>query len=209
MPFTTPNTKVGEVIDFIDTHDFSHFIVFTNNFEWIANIPTSSFYDHDESDHIEDLLYTTQNFYLKPTDDLSVAMDICSKHQTNVIPIISENQLLIDIISSETITTTINDSHFLKDNGATIIIEHDINEISFARIAQVVETNNAKLLGIITLAIVSNRMQILLRTNQINTIAILNDFRRFGFDILSKNTNDDYQNKLMDNSNYLNKFLNL
>lgn len=209
IPFTTLTTKVGDVMDFISTHDFSHFIIFNENFEWIANIPTQSFYDHDKNDRIEDLMYSARNFHLESDDDLSVIIDTCSKYQTNVVPIISKNQLIIDIVSSEIITAAINKSHFLKDDGSTIIIEHDIDKISFAKIAQVVETNNAKLLGILTLAIVGNRMQMLLRTNQINTITILNDFRRFGFDILSKNSDDNYQSKLIDNSNYLNKFLNL
>ncbi len=209
MPFSAPSTKVGAVMDFIDSNDYSHFIVFDESNNWIGNIPTQYFYDHNENDTIEDLMYAAEYFFITSANDLSGLIDNSSKYQSDILPILSEEKKVIDIISTQTIAETLKDSLFLTDDGYSIIIEHLISEISFSKIAQLVESNNAKLLGLLTLNVIDNKMQLLLRTNHRNTIAIMNDLRRFGFDVLSNSIDDQYQNKLIEHSNYLNKFLNL
>src|SRR5690554_7296784 len=81
-------------------------------------------------------------------------------------------------------------------------------DYSISEIAQIVETNNSKLLGIFLSDLKNDRAQITLKASSGNINEIIQTFRRFGYDIISEHNQDIYLNELKDRSAYLDKYLN-
>ena len=80
---------------------------------------------------------------------------------------------------------------FMKEEGGTIILRKEADQFSMSQVAQIVESNNAKVLGLF-----------------ISDIAI-QTFRRYEYEIISEHQEDSYLNSLKERSDYLDKYLNI
>jgi len=209
VPILTESTQIGDVIVFLDQHDYSHLAIVDQNNVWIGTIATDFLYEIDETEKIEKLLYHVESFFVYETDDLAKITDTFILNKSNLLPVLNQNGELKGMLSKTILTGYLAQSTFLTERGLTLIIEKEAVSCSFATIAQIVESNNAKFLGVLILTTTENKIQLLLRISQINTEAIINDLRRFDFTIVSQHAADQHQNKVIEHSNYLNKFLNI
>ncbi|WP_220485286.1 CBS domain-containing protein [Myroides sp. WP-1] len=209
LPTFTLSTPVHEVIAFLDQHDYSHLALVDANDSWIGNLATSLLYEIDETQTLASISYHVESFYIQPTDDLAKIADTFIQNKCNILPVLDTEHYLIGMLPKAAITANLLESTFLTEVGTTLLIENDTEACSLAKITQLVESNNSKLLGIIVWSTSDLKTQVLLRLTQKNVDTIIQDLRRFDFTIVSQHEEDSHQNKLIDHSNYLNKFLNI
>lgn len=208
-PSLTANTEVSEVIPFLDQHDYSHLALVDSDNKWVGTIATDVLYDVDETEKIANLQYRVESFFVYTTDDLAKMADAFILNTCNLLPVLDEDMHLKGMLPKTALTENLLESTFLTEPGTTLILEVRSEAYSLSTVVQLVESNNAKLLGILVLQTKDHKTQLLLRLNQKNIEAIIQDFRRFDFEIISQHDEDLHQNKLIEHSNYLNKFLNL
>lgn len=208
-PILTLTTQVSEVIDFLDQQEYSHLAVVDSNNRWLGNLSTFLLYEVDETQQINDLLYQVESFFVYATDGLAKIADVFIQNKCNLLPVLNEDMQLKGMLPETALTAHLLQSTFLTEWGTTLIIENSTPSVSFSQVVQIVESNNTKLLGLLVLSTLENKTQLLLRLNQKNIEAIIHDLRRFDFTILSQHEEDMHQNKLIEHSNYLNKFLNI
>ena len=92
--------------------------------------------------------------------------------------------------------------------GGIIVIEKGQNDFSFSEVSQIVESNNAKLLGAFISKVEKDVVQITLKISYVGLNDILQSFRRYSYNIVSGHDDDQFLNNLKDRSDYLNKYLN-
>ena len=201
--------EVSEVIPFLDQHDYSHLALVDSDNKWVGTIATDVLYDVDETEKIANLQYRVESFFVYTTDDLAKMADAFILNTCNLLPVLDEDMHLKGMLPKAALTENLLESTFLTEPGTTLILEVRSEAYSLSTVVQLVESNNAKLLGILVLKTKDHKTQLLLRLNQKNIEAIIQDFRRFDFEIISQHDEDLHQNKLIEHSNYLNKFLNL
>ena len=97
----------------------------------------------------------------------------------------------------------------MKDAGLAIVVQKHYLDYSISEIAQIVETNNCKLLGVFVSEMKNQTAQITMKASAGNINEIIQTFRRFGYEIISEHNQDSYLNELKDRSAYLDKFLNI
>lgn len=209
LPAFTPSTEVAEVIAFLDEQDYSHLPIVDADQRWMGNLASALLYDADEAQTLATLLYQAEPFFVKTTDGLAKIADTFIQNKCNLLPVVDEDHHLLGQLPKAALMVYLQESTFLTETGTTVIIETNTVACSFANITQIVESNNNKLLGILVLSTHENKTQLLLRLTQKNIETIIYDLRRFDFTIISQHDEDLHQNKLMDHSNYLNKFLNI
>ncbi|MGG5506536.1 MULTISPECIES: CBS domain-containing protein [unclassified Myroides] len=209
LPTLTLSTLVHEALAILDQHDYSHLAVVDANRIWLGNLAASFLYEVDEAQTIASISYHAESFYIQPTDDLAKIADTFIRNKCDVLPVLGEEHHLIGMLPKAAITADLLQSTFLTEVGTTVLIENETVDCSLAKITQLVESNNSKLLGIIVWNTFEHKTQILLRLTQHNVDTIIQDLRRFDYTIVSQHEEDLHQNKLIDHSNYLNKFLNL
>ncbi len=101
------------------------------------------------------------------------------------------------------------DTPFFKEPGAILVVAKGIKDYSFSEIAQIVESNNTKLIGAFITDARSEVVQITIKVGTNNFSEVVNTFRRYNYSILYGNKADQFLEDLKERSDYLDKFLNV
>jgi hypothetical protein len=78
-----------------------------------------------------------------------------------------------------------------------------------SQVAQIVETNNGKILGMFLSEATQDSVQITIKTTLGSLNEIIQTFRRYAYEIVSDHQEDFYIQNLKDRSDYLDKYLNI
>ena len=124
------------------------------------------------------------------------------------MPILNDNNSYVGYYELNDIISLFNDTPFLSDVGGILVIEKGYNDYSFSEICQIVESNNAKLLGAFISKLEKDVVQITLKVSYVGLNDILQSFRRYSYNIVSGHDDDQFLKNLKDRSDYLNKYLN-
>lgn len=206
-PFDIKET-IARVQDFFTDVNFSHFPVIEEGV-FIGNISSEDADGLDFSKVLADYKYTFEGFFTRKTSVLLDVLDDFAKNETNVIPVLDEHNKYIGYYELEDIIKVFNETPFLKEIGAIIIIEKGINDYSFSQIAQIIEGNNGKILGSFISSADAEKVQITIKIGEGGLNDIIQTFRRYEYEIISEHQEDDYLKTLKERSDYLDRYLNI
>ncbi len=102
-----------------------------------------------------------------------------------------------------------NETPFLNESGAILVVEKNFTEYSFSEISQIIESSNNKLLGAFVSKIENDVAEITIKTNISGVNDVIQTLRRYGYNILSSHEEDTYTKNLQERSDYLDKYLNI
>lgn len=209
FPLFTIESKLKEVQLFLSLNPWSHIPIVNSDKQWIGNLVAEDILNADSELIIEDVLYDLEVFYLTEEYNPLQYFDIFAKYDSTVIPLLNEQGNIAAIVLKEPLMQQWASIDFITATGTTCIVETEVVNFSFSQISQIIEGNNAKLLGLVQLNANYTSVQLLFKTNGVNTKTILNDLRRFEYNILSKHSEDTYNTDLLEKSAYLTKYLNI
>lgn len=210
-PICKLNTLIKDILPYLEKSNYSHLPVVNKDDIWIGNINTEDIYTADIDSTIQDVMYDLDKFYLLESSNLNPFdfFDLFSQCDTNTIPLLDEEGKIKGIYSKEYLLNEWSKTMFFDEKGTTFVIEKGHLDYSFSEIAQIVEGNNAKMIGLLLLSNNNHNTQLLVKTNSINTKVILDDLRRYGYEIVSTLSEDTHINDLKERTEYLNKYLNI
>lgn len=210
-PVCKLNTLVKDILPLLEKNSFSHLPVVNMDNIWIGNINTEDINTADVDSSIQDVMYDLDKFYLLESSNLNPFdfFDFFNQCETNTIPLLDDDGHIKGVYSRDYLLNEWSKTMFFDERGTTFVIEKGYDEYSFSEIAQMIEGNNARMIGLILLSNVNYRTRILVKTNGINTKTILDDLRRYGYDIVSTLSEDTHLNDLKERTEYLNKYLNI
>ena len=204
----SPETLVEELQTVFKQLTYSHVPVLKEQV-YLGCLSETDVYCFEPQQVVSEVLYAIEGFFVR---DSSVWLDILeafAQNNSNIMPVLdSENNYLgyyqlIDIIS------LFNRMPFLSEPGGIVVIEKGHNDFSFSQISQIVESNNAKLLGAFISKTENDLSQITLKIGNVGLSAILREFRRYGYTIISGHEDDTFLRTLKERSAYLDNYLNL
>ncbi|MGL4581994.1 MAG: CBS domain-containing protein [Flavobacterium sp.] len=210
-PVCKLNTLVKDILPFLEKNNFSHLPVVNMDNIWIGNINTEDISTADKESSIQDVMYDLEKFYLLESSNLNPFdfFDLFNQCETNTIPLLDDEGNIKGVYSRDYLLNEWSKTMFFDERGTTFVIEKGYDEYSFSEIAQIIEGNNARMIGLMLLSNVNYRIHVLIKTNGINTKTILDDLRRYGYDIVSTLSEDTHLNDLKERTEYLNKYLNI
>ncbi|MDR0195390.1 MAG: CBS domain-containing protein [Myroides sp.] len=210
-PVCKLNTLVKDILPLLEKSNYSHIPVVNMDEIWIGNINTEDIYTVDEESSIQDVMYDLDKFYLLESSNLNPFdfFDLFSQCDTNMIPLLDEEGHIKGVYNREYLLNEWSKTLFFEERGTTFVIEKGYEDYSFSEISQIIESNNAKVIGLMLLSNNNYRAQMLVKTNSVNTKTILDDLRRYGYDIVSTLSEDTHINDLKERTEYLNKYLNI
>lgn len=202
------NETIEKVQDALFDATFSHFPVLDSGIYigCITVLDTDSF-DHDKL--VSDYKYTLEGFYVRNTTTWLDVLEIFAKNHTNLVPVLDENNTYLGYYEIEDIIKFFHETPFLKEPGGIIVVEKPILDYSMSEIAQIVESNNGKLLGLFISESTVNTVQVTVKISVGAMNDIIQTFRRYNFEIISDHQEDLYISKLKERSDYLNKYLSI
>lgn len=204
----SPETLVGELQTIFKQLTYSHVPVLRDQV-YLGCLSETDVYCFEPQQVVSEVLYAIEGFFVRDSSMWLDVLEAFAQNNSNIMPVLdAENNYvgyyqLIDIIS------LFNRTPFFSEPGGIIVIEKGYTDFSFSQISQIVESNNAKLLGAFISKTENDLSQITLKIGNVGLSTILQEFRRYGYTIISGHEDDTFLRTLKERSAYLDTYLNL
>ncbi|WP_397447737.1 CBS domain-containing protein [Polaribacter sp. R77954] len=134
-------------------------------------------------------------------------LKIFADNNTTIIPVLNKDKNYMGYYDLCDVLDAFSTSPFMIEQSETLIIEKLELEYSMSEVAQIVEANGAKLLGLYVSDKQHDFIQITLKIVSEEMNEIIQTFRRYDYKIISAHENDIYLEDLKNRSEYLQKYL--
>lgn len=206
-PLRTTDT-VADAQDLFAEYPFSHFPVLEEGvYIGCAIAEDTELMDIEKT--MADLRYGLERFFVRDTAIWLDVLEVFAKNETNLLPVLSADNQYLGYYEITDIITMFHQTPFLKEEGGILVVEKGVQDYSMSEVAQIVESNNGRLLGFFISQANLQKVQITLKISLGGLSEIIQTFRRYNYDIISEHQEDAYLNTLKDRSDYLDKYLNI
>lgn len=199
---------IASVQDFFVGVDFSHFPVLENGI-FIGNIATDDLEAFETNKKMIDYKYRLEPFFVRKSVILLDVLENFAKNDTNIIPVLDENNSYIGYYQIKDFLKIFQETPFLKEPGGSITLQKRLSDYSMSEVCRIVETNNAKVLGCFVSQAGLESVQLTIKISSGAINEIIQTFRRYNYEIISEHQEDNYINSLKENSDYLDRYLNI
>lgn len=199
---------IESVQEFFSEVSYTHFPVIDEGI-YIGSIATDDIETFDLDKQIIDYRYTLEGFFARKNMIWLDVLEVFAKNHANVVPILDEDNTYIGYYELEDIIKFFHETPFLKEQGGIIVVQTSIVDFSMSQIAQIVESNNGKLLGLFISEADSTSIKVTIKVSLGGLNDIIQTFRRYKYEIISEHNEDNYLNNLKERSEYLDKYLNI
>lgn len=202
------NDFLVTVQDFFIDVPYSHFPVLENDV-YVGCISAVDAETFDMNKKVSDYRYAFEGFFVRESVVWLDVLEVFARNNSNIVPILNENNQYIGYYQITDVIKFLNETPFLKETGGIIVVEKGVIDYSMSQIAQIVESNNGKLLGLFVSEANNDKVQITVKTTLDGMNDIIQTFRRYNYEIVSEHNEDNYLNNLKERSEYLDKYLNI
>lgn len=199
---------VSAAQDLFAEYPFTHFPVLEDDV-YIGSAGSEDVELMDIDKTMADARYTFDRFFVRDSNIWLDVLEVFAKNETNVMPVLSGDNKYLGYYEITDIIKFFHETPFLKEDGGILVVEKAIHGYSMSEVAQIVESNNARLLGLFISDATIEKVQITLKISLGGLSEIIQTFRRYNYDIISEHQEDAYLNTLKDRSDYLDKYLNI
>lgn len=194
----------------MDIFRISHLPI-VNNTEFLGLISDTDIYDMNSPDEpIGNHSLSLFSPYVMEDKHVYEAIELISTLKLSIVPVLDHKKNYLGMITSQRLLHYMGDLFGVKNPGGIIVLELNSNDYSLTQIAQIVESNDAKILSLyITYPGESTKMELTLKINRIDLSAIVQTFVRFEYNIKASFSEDDdmevlYSNRYEQFMHYLN-----
>ena len=202
------SATVADASDLFLDVNYSHFPILEQNV-FLGSIAKEDADIFLSTDSIDVHKYNLTRFYVRNDMNWFDVLEEFSKNHTNLLPVLDDKNNYLGFYELDDVLHFFNETTFVKEDGSTIVVEKETADFSFSQICQIVESNNAKILGVFISNNLATKTEITLKISQSNFNEIIQTFRRYNYTILSEHQEDAYLADLKDRTDYLNKYLNI
>ncbi len=137
-------------------------------------------------------------------------IELASRLKLSLIPVLDHKKNYLGVVTISDLLHYFAEITALTNPGSIIVLELNHNDYSLSQVAQIVEGNDAKILGcFITSHPNSTQIELTLKLNVTDVTSIIQTFNRYDYTVLgSFMKHDDEEDLLEDRYNLLMKYLN-
>lgn len=208
LPVFKVSGSIKKVIHFFKHNTYSHIAILENDhFLGVLNKNDLEIYEPDKK--IGDYRYILENFFVHNTTSWLDVLEAFARNEANLLPVIDGEGHMLGYYDLTDIVGVFIDTPFFTEPGGILVIAKGIKDYSFSEIAQIVESNNTKLIGGFITDSRNDVIQVTLKVGSSNLNEIIQTFRRYNYSILFGNNDDQFLEDLKQRSDYLEKYLNV
>ena len=200
--------SIAEAQDVFVDFPYSHFPV-TEEGVYIGCVSKDAVEFLNADAKVNDSRFNFERFFVRSTMIWLDVLEVFAKNEANLLPVLDEKNNYLGYYELEDVIRFLHETPFLKEEGGIIIVEKEVDKFSMSQVAQIVESNNAKILGLFISNVVGNKVEITVKISQSGLNDIIQTFRRYEYEIISEHQDDSYLNSLKERSDYLDKYLNI
>ncbi|WP_375323611.1 CBS domain-containing protein [Flagellimonas sp. GZD32] len=208
VPIFEVSETLKDVIALFEETTYSHVAV-TENGVYLGLLSENDLACFEPEKAIEDFRYELEHFFVRKETSWLDVLEMFSRNEANLLPILDKDQLVLGYYSLDDIVDVFIDTPFFKEPGAILVVSIGVKDYSFSEMAQIVESNNARLLGAFITNAENDLVQITLKIGTQNMNEVAQTFRRYNYTIEYGNSDDQFLEDLKQRSDYLEKYLNV
>lgn len=153
--------------------------------------------------------YAIEAFYVREQTNWLDILEAFALKGSNIMPVLNSRNDYVGYYELSDIMNLFNNTPFLNEAGGIIVVEKGVRDYSFSEICQIVESNDARILGVFISKIDGETVQATIKIGHTGMNAIVQTFRRYSYNVISNHDEDKLLEDLKERSNYLNKYLNM
>jgi len=202
------NDKVSDLQLLFNELTYSH-IPIENNGVYQGCISETDAHCFESKKTIIDCNYAIEGFFVRPETNWLDVLETFAQNSCNIMPVLNERNVYLGYYELNDIIGLFNETPFFAEPGGVLIVEKGIQDYSFSEISQIVESNDAKILGAFVSKMESGVIQITLKIGNTGLNDVIQTFRRYSYNIISGHEEDNYVESLKERSDYLKKYLDI
>lgn len=200
--------SIDDVQQLFNQLTYSHIPIKRDNI-YIGCMSENDAHCFESNKSVVDFIYVLEGFFVRSQAVWLDVLEAFAQNDTNIMPVLNDKNNYIGYYELNDIISLFNETPFFAEAGGIIIVEKGYNDYSFSEVCQIVESNNAKLLGAFISKTENDVVQITLKVGSAGLNDIIQSFRRYSYNIVSGHEDDAFLKNLRDRSDYLDKYLNL
>jgi predicted transcriptional regulator len=152
-----------------------------------------------------------QHVYVKENQHIYEVIKMMSTENVPLLPVLDDKDRYKGCISIQTLIKHMGNFTAVSNPGAIILLELNQNDYVLSQIAQIVESNDAKILSLyVTSDINSTKMEVTIKVSKMEIQSIIQAFNRYNYIIKATYTEDEEMyNDLRDRYDSLMNYLNI
>ena len=189
-----------QALSWMDIFKISHLPI-VNNTEFLGLISDKDIYNLNMAEEpIGNHKLSLFSPYVMMDQHIYEVIEIVSRLDLTVVPVLDGKKNYLGLITQNDLLQRFANLSALKHPGGIIELELNINDYTLTQIAQIVESNNAKILSMyVSSPEDSMRMNITLKVNTTDITSIIQTFNRYNYTVKASYMESDELESLLNN----------
>ena len=198
----------AEALAIMQEYHLSHLAILSNN-ELLGVISEEDIWGmYDENNKLESIKEKIQHFFMPLGKDVFEVIKYMDEHKLSLLPMLA-NEKYVGSITHESIISSLASIVAIQESGGVIILEMMKKEYSMSEIAQIVESNGARILSAyITDVDDRDVIKLTLKLNIIDFAPVIQTFERYKYNVAASYNQSENKNNLVDRYDLLMRYLN-
>ena len=181
-----------QALSWMEIFRISHLPI-VNNKEFLGLISDTDIYDLNMADEpIGNHNLSLFSPYVTSDQHIFDVIELVSRLKLTVVPVLNQEKHYLGLITMNDLIQRFANLAGLKDPGGIIVLELHQNDYALSQIAQIVEGNDAKILGLyLSSSDESMKMELTLKINRTDLSAIIQTFNRYNYTIKASYHEDE------------------
>jgi len=191
-----PSLKTSDsgqtALNWMEIFRISHLPI-VNNLDFLGLISDSDIYDMNQPDEpIGNHSLTLFKPFVTTEQHLFEVIGLASRLKLTVVPVLDEKSHFKGVITTTDLVRYLAGISSMDQEGGIIVLELIERDYSLSQIAQIVESNNVRVLSMyVTSPPDSIRLEVTIKVNTNDLVSVIRTFERYNYDVKTWVTSDD------------------
>lgn len=210
-----PSLKTSDLgqtaLNWMEIFRISHLPI-VNNQDFLELISDADIYDmNNPNEAIGNHSLTLLKPYVVSEQHIFEVIGLASRLKLTVVPVLDKNMHYKGVITTSDLIRHIASLSSMDQPGGIIVLEMIERDYSLSQIAQIVESNNIKVLSLYINSLAdSTKLEVTLKVNSSDLISVIRTFERYNYEVKSwVSDNDSMDHFYSERFDMLMKYLNI
>jgi acetoin utilization protein AcuB len=210
-----PSLKTSDTgqtaLNWMEIFRISHLPI-VNNQDFLGLISDADIYDMNQPEEpIGNHSLTLLKPYVTTEQHIFEVIGLASRLKLTVVPVLDNKNHYKGVITTTDLVRYLAGISSMDQPGGIIVLELTERDYSLSQIAQIVESNNVKVLSMyITSPPDSTRLEVTIKVSSNDIVSVIRTFERYNYDVKTWVTNDDSMDRFYsERFDLLMKYLNI
>jgi CBS domain-containing protein len=186
-----------KALSWMEIFRISHLPI-VNNKEFLGLISDTDIYDLNLADEpIGNHNLSLFSPFVLAGQHIYEVIELVSRLNLTVVPVLDDKKNYLGLITTNDLIQYFADLMAVKNPGGIIVLELHQNDYSLTKIAEIIESNDAKILSLyISSPDESMKLEVILKVNRTDLTSIIHTFERFNYNIKASFMAEDEMDSL-------------